>query len=126
MSKQTYTFKKKEIDARARINSRQPSFFSITENDDKYKYGFKQFGFNMPQVKPTENLSPIKTAENNWFESTEQRLQNENKKLREELLLIKESYLKEKETLLDKIEKKNNIIFELHDHLNYYDARKLS
>jgi hypothetical protein len=135
MHKSSYSYRKKQ-EERPRLNSRQPSFFNISQNDGKYEYGFKQFDFNTPQVKATENLSPFKTPENNipispktqlnttWYISTEQRLQEENKKLREELITIRESFLKEKETLLNRIDKKNDIIYELNDHLYYYEGRK--
>jgi hypothetical protein len=135
MNRSSYTYRKKQ-EERTRLNSRQPSFFNINQSDGKYEYGFKPFEFSTPQVKTTENLSPIKTPENNiqnspktqlnttWYISTEQRLQEENKKLREEIIAIKESFLKEKETLLNRIDKKNDIIYELNDHINYYEARK--
>ena len=136
MHRSGYPYRRKQ-EEHTRTNNRQPSFFSFEKDDDKYKFGVKPFEFNTPQVKPTENLSPIKTpVENNfgvskpqlntsnWFVSTEQRLQEENKKLREELIAIKESFLKEKEILINKIDKKNDIIYELNDHLNHYGARK--
>jgi hypothetical protein len=134
MHRSSYTYRKKQ-EERPRLNSRQPSFFNLNQNDGKYEYGFKQFEFNAPQIKATENLSPIKTPENNfqnlpktqlnttWYLSTEQRLQEENKKLREELITIRESFLKEKETLLNKIDKKNDIIYELNSSISYYSDR---
>jgi len=54
----------------------------------------------------------------NVFQTREQFLQEENRKLQEELISIKRSFLKEKEKFVDRIDQKNNIIYELKDKLN--------
>jgi hypothetical protein len=119
-----------------RPNSRQPSFFSNSnkskvwsnKNDNKSvklnspgsdKNNFQGFGTinsNNPFV-PKENKGftflPVKTIE--------ELLKEENLKLREEILNIRESFVKEKEILLNRIDKKNDQIIDLRDRLNEYN-----
>lgn len=54
----------------------------------------------------------------NVFQTREQFLQEENRKLQEELISIKRAFLKEKEKFVDRIDQKNNIIYELKDKLH--------
>jgi hypothetical protein len=75
-----------------------------------------------------EAVSPIKSLgvknefgflpnQVNVFQTREQFLQEENRKLQEELISIKRSFLKEKEKFVDRIDQKNNIIYDLRDRL---------
>jgi len=76
-----------------------------------------------------EAVSPINTIKvknefgffpdhKNSFQTREQFLQEENKKLQEELISIKRSFLKEKEKFVDRIDQKNNIIYDLKEKLH--------
>jgi hypothetical protein len=53
----------------------------------------------------------------NASQTREQFLQEENRKLQEELISIKKLFLKEKEKFVDRIDQKNNIIYDLRDKL---------
>ena len=114
-------------------SNRQPSFFNLGLDDKK------SLTYNIPSIKRTERFTkdiftPVKTKIEDTSTKTqlsttcyvpiELRLQEENQRLREEIISIKETFLKEKEDLINKIDKKNDIIYELNDHLNYYEARK--
>lgn len=118
-------------------HSRQSSFFNFNlENKKPLVYNIpsikRTVGFTKDMFTPVKNTIEITNEDTGTrtklnttrYLSTEQRLQEENKKLREEILSIKENFLREKEDLLNKIDIKNDIIYELNDHLNYYEARK--
>lgn len=78
------------------------------------------FGGNVSPINTKEKVGFVTVTDtSNWFKTKEQHLEDENRKLREELLQLKETYLKEKNDLLERLDKKNDQIIELNDYLRH-------
>ena len=97
-------------------SDRHPSFFNFQPDKKLNKSNYHVKFENVANKTAVENYLDIyKTP----FNTPGYLLYEENKKLRNEILSIKESFLKQKEELITKIDKQNEIIYDLTYRLNY-------
>jgi len=133
--------------SKVQCDSRQPSFIPFGVQSPKKHFGFgsgnveqRGFGFGVaPKVKGfgSGNVSPLQAKEKfgfvtlnnqeqpstvNWFQTKEQSLENQIKKLHEEIKSLKETSLKEKNELLEKLDRKNDLIIDLTEKLRNYHS----